>query len=130
MSGLITPYQGGIPNLYTRSGRAGQRGGGFFSSLKRFLIPIGKAILPSLAGGAGDLLSGRGVKETLKKRGLDAGKSALGAVLQTAGGGGGGEEEAATTPSKKYKRAPAPRKGSVSSQQQQKKKRKGTSAWQ
>ena len=127
MSGLITPYQGGIPNLYTRSGRAGQRGGGFFSSLKRFLIPIGKAILPSLAGGAGDLLSGRGVKETLKKRGLDAGKSALGAVLQTAGGGG---EEAATPPSKKYKRAPAPRKGSVSSQQQQKKKRKGTSTWQ
>ena len=126
MSGLITPYQGGIPNLYTRSGRAGQHGGGFFSSLKRFLIPIGKAILPSLAGGAGDLLSGRGVKETLKKRGLDAGKSALGAVLQTAGGG---EEEAATTtPSKKYKRAPAPRKGSVSSQQ---KKRKGpSSAWQ
>ena len=130
MSGLITPYQGGIPNLYTRSGRAGQHGGGFFSSLKRFLIPIGKAILPSLAGGAGDLLSGRGVKETLKKRGLDAGKSALGAVLQTAGGGGGGGEEEATTatPSKKYKRAPAPRKGSVSSQ---KKKRKGpSSAWQ
>ena len=127
MSGLITPYQGGIPNLYTRSGRAGQRGGGFFSSLKRFLIPIGKAILPSLAGGAGDLLSGRGVKETLKKRGLDAGKSALGAVLQTAGGGGG--EEEAATPSKKYKRAPAPRKGSFSSQQL-KKKRKGTSTWQ
>ena len=80
MEGGITPYQGGLSYLYSRGGR--QRGGGFFSSLKRFLIPMGRAVLPSLVRCVGDVMSGRPVVDTLKKRGLEAGKSALIGVMK------------------------------------------------
>lgn len=81
----ISTYQGGIPFVYGRPGR-GQRGGGFLSSLKRFLIPIGKAVLPSLIGGAADvILEKKPLSDTLKKRGFEAGKKALGATMHTAG---------------------------------------------
>ena len=107
MEGGITPYQGGLPYLYTRGGR--QRGGGFFSSLKRFLIPMGRAVLPSLVRGVGDVISGRPVVDTLKKRGLEAGKSALIGVMKgEAKRPAEGEEEVEAPPPKKYKRG-APR---------------------
>ena len=107
--------------MYGRPGR-GQKGGGFFSSLKRFLIPIGKALLPSVLGGASDvLLDKKPLKETLKRRGLEAGKRALGATMNTAGemlGGHNNNNDDAAPPSppppKKYKRrSNAPKKQPV-----------------
>ena len=82
MSNIAT-YQGGLMPLYTRGPIGGQRGSGFFSSLKRFLIPIGKAVLPSLFRGASDLISGRPLAETAKSRGLEAGKRAIGALANS-----------------------------------------------
>ena len=113
----ISTYQGGIPYLYTRAGQAGQRGGGFFSSLKRFLIPIGKAILPSVVGGVGDLIEGKSVKDTVISRGKDAGKRALGAAINTFNEGGGGTP---SPPPKKYKRSNARGGKTVSSKQRRK----------
>ena len=81
----IATYRGGLTPIYTRS-PLGQRGSGFLSSLKRFLIPIGKAVLPSVFRGAKDLLSGKALGETVKNRAVEAGKQALGAVTKTAFG--------------------------------------------
>ena len=102
MSANINSFQGGIPYLYTRSGH-GQRGSGFFSSLKRFLIPIGKAVLPSVVGGVSDLVSGKSFGETAKKRGLAAGKDALGAAARVLGQAGA-PASPPPPPSKKYKK--------------------------
>lgn len=113
----ITPYQGGVPLLYTRVG-AGQRGAGFFSSLKRYLLPIGRALVPSAVGAVGDLMSGKSIGEIARTRGVTAGKRALGAAAHTLGtqfvntGGFGGvkeeqEEQEAQhqqPPPKKYKK--------------------------
>lgn len=128
----ISPYQGGMPLLYSRVG-AGQRGAGFFSSLRKFLVPIGKALLPSAIGAAGDLIGGKSLGEIVKSRGPGAGRRVLGAAATTlakqfAGGDdiGGGDEEAAATPSppKKYKKAHAPPKKSVV-----KRKKKSSGFW-
>lgn len=100
MSEIVT-YQGGLTPIYTRA-PLGQRGSGFFSSLQRFLVPIGKAILPSLFRGANDLLSGKSVGETLKSRGVEAGKNALGALTSVAMGKP--SPTASTRPSAKMQR--------------------------
>lgn len=76
-------YQGGIPSIYTRYSPR-QRGGGFLSSLKRFLLPIAKTALPHLAGAVGDVVSGRDFKETLASRGRAAGAAAIREVGQQA----------------------------------------------
>lgn len=76
MSTTIDPYQGGMPLLYSRYGPR-QTGSGFFSSLKRFLIPIAKSTLPHLAGAVGDLVSGKSVMDVAKSRGRAAGASLL-----------------------------------------------------
>ena len=125
MEGGIIPYQGGLPYLYTRGGR--QRGGGFFSSLKRFLIPMGRAVLPSLVRGVEDVMSGLPVVDTLKKRGLEAGKSALICVRKREAKRAQEEEEeeegVEAPPPKKYKRGSPRTRASVFSrrrnQQQQ-----------
>ena len=131
MEGGITPYQGGFPYLYTRGGR--QRGGGFFSSLKRFLIPMGRAVLPSLVRGVGDVISGRPVVETLKKRGLEAGKSALiGVMKREAQRPQEGEEEegVAAPPPKKYKRGSPRTRASVFTRRRNQPQQQQSSDWQ
>ena len=131
MEGGITPYQGGLPYLYTRGGR--QRGGGFFSSLKRFLIPMGRAVLPSLVRGVGDVISGRPVVETLKKRGLEAGKSALiGVMKREAQRPQEGEEEegVAAPPPKKYKRGSPRTRASVFTRRRNQPQQQQSSDWQ
>ena len=54
-----------------------QRGSGFLSSLKRFVIPLAKRALPHVVGAISDIASGGGVGESLKKRAADAGSDAL-----------------------------------------------------
>ena len=71
MSGIY-PYQGGIDQLHTRASPR-QRGSGFLSGLKRFLIPLAKVALPHVAGAVADIVGGRGAVETLKSRGREAG---------------------------------------------------------
>ena len=122
---ILTVAQGCLSGLYlyTRGGR--QRGGGFFSSLKRFLIPMGRAVLPSLVRGVGDVMSGRPVVDTLKKRGLEAGKSALIGVMKGEAKRAQEQEEGGVEapPPKKYKRGSPRTRASVFSrrrnQQQQ-----------
>lgn len=72
-------YTGGIPALNTRR----QRGGGFFSALKRFLIPVARTALPHVVGAVGDVLSGQSVGDTLKSRGMSAGADVLHSVADT-----------------------------------------------
>ena len=130
--GDIVSYQGGIPFLYTRAGARGQRGSGFFSALKRFLIPIGKAVLPSVFSGVSDVLAGKSVGETLKRRGLEVGKKALGAtvrqVVDTMSNGNKEMEEAGRSaaaelstppPAKKYKKTAHTGRRSILSHRQQ-----------
>ena len=129
--GDIVSYQGGIPFLYTRAGARGQRGSGFFSTLKRFLIPIGKAVLPSVFSGVSDVLAGKSVRETLKRRGLEVGKKALGAtvrqVVDTMSNGNKEMEEVGRPdaesptppPAKKYKRTAHTGRRSILSHRQQ-----------
>jgi len=73
-------YQGGIPSLYTRQG-VRQRGSGFLSGLKRFLVPLAKRALPHLAGAVGDLVGGKKPMDVLKLRGRQAGAD----LIETAG---------------------------------------------
>lgn len=107
-------YQGGLPPLYTRYAAHGQRGAGFLSSVKRFLIPIAKTVLPHVVGGVTDLVSGQDIKTTLKRRGLDAGKSVLKTAVDSITAP---STEASPTPmpKKAYKRKKTPRPKSVSS---------------
>lgn len=72
MSNAYEVYQGGYPVLHSTR-KYGQRGSGFFSSLKKFVLPIAKKLLPHAAGAVSDLVSGRSVKDTLKSRAADAG---------------------------------------------------------
>ena len=114
----MNTYQGGIPYAYSMRSRGTQRGAGFFSSAKKFLLPIGKAILPQVFGGVADvLLKKQPMGEVLQKRGLKAGKRAFGAVVRTMGADD--EDEPAVVPAKKYKRKVAPAK-----KPQKKKKRR------
>ncbi len=79
---MTTPFQGGLP-VYTTRYR--QRGSGFFSSAKRFLMPLAKQGLHEVVGGIGDVISGKkSVKEALIDRagnlassGLDAAKELI-----------------------------------------------------
>lgn len=95
----ISTYRGGLPLLHTRT-PPGQRGSGFLSTLKRFLVPIGKAVLPSVFGGVSDLMEGRSLGETAKSRGLEVGKRALGAVMNTVFG----QQQPAPPPAHKRRR--------------------------
>lgn len=72
----FTPYQGGMPALYTRYGSR-QRGSGFLSAMKRYLIPLARTALPHVAGAVGDIVSGKGLINTLKSRGRGAGADIL-----------------------------------------------------
>ena len=66
-------YRGGLPVLHTRR----QRGSGFLSALKRYVLPIAKRALPHITGAISDIASGDSVKDTLKRRAADAGSDAL-----------------------------------------------------
>ena len=118
-------YRGGYPTLYSRRR---QRGGGFLSTLKRFLVPIAKTILPHAAGAFSDVVSGKDLKQTLKSRALAAGAD----VLEGAGQVGSSMMRGAAAPSppppppaKVYKRkAPSSKKNKTSKQRNQK-RRKG-----
>lgn len=98
----ITPYQGGMPSLHTRFAPR-QRGGGFFSSLKRFLLPLAKTAMPHVAGAVGDLISGRGAVDILKSRGRAAGAD----IMERAAGVIRDESTSPASPPP----APAPQKG-------------------
>lgn len=75
-------YQAGMPSIY--SGGARQRGSGFLSALKRFVLPLAKRVIPHVAGVVSDIAQGGDIKDTLKKRGMEAGAD----VLETAAGQG------------------------------------------
>jgi len=102
-------YQGGIPSLHTRQGLR-QQGSGFFSGLKRFLMPIARKALPHVAGAVGDLFAGQKPMEILKSRGREMGAD----MLETAGHQG----SAALRRRKPIKRKAA-KPSSVSSAKQQ-----------
>lgn len=72
-------YTGGIPPLNSRR----QRGAGFLSTLKRFLVPIAKTVLPQVVGAVGDVLGGKSALDTLKSRGRAAGAGAMHSVADT-----------------------------------------------
>lgn len=93
----MNSFQGGFPVITRR-----QRGSGFFSTLKRYLIPIGKAILPHAAGMVGDVLGGETIGTSLRKRGRSAAKDTLQSVASTAFG----NEENAAPSTKRRKKAP------------------------
>ena len=123
MSSAYDVYQGGLPSLSGRRRGGGQRGSGFFSTIKRFLFPIAKKLIPHAAGAVSDLASGKSFKDTLKSRAANAGadvieaaaSSGADAIRQLGSGGGGGAaggagsmtSSSSTTkrqPEKKYKR--------------------------
>lgn len=78
----MIPFQGGLPSYTTRSR---QRGSGFLSAAKRFLLPVAKRGLKELVGGVGDVISGnKSVGEAFAERGgnlagaaIDQGKDML-----------------------------------------------------
>jgi len=121
----ITPYQGGMPSLRTRHGPR-QRGSGFFSSLKRFLLPIAKTALPHVAGAVGDLIGGRSAMETFKSRGRAAGADIIGKAADVIRESP--PENEVTSPRKGIKRKAAPIRTSVSTLKKKKKTGK-LSAW-
>jgi len=82
MSASYEVFQGGYPVLHTRSKQ--QRGSGFFSALKRFILPIARRLLPHAAGAVSDLASGKSISDTLKNRAASAGAD----VIETAAGQG------------------------------------------
>jgi len=92
----MNTYQGGIPYSTTRIGPY-QRGSGFFSSMRRFLIPLAKTALPHVARAVGDVVSGKTIGDTLKSRGAEAGKDMLHTLSEA-------------MPPKKYKRKAPPKK--------------------
>lgn len=93
-------YTGGIPPLNSRR----QRGAGFLSTLKRFLVPIAKTVLPQVVGAVGDVLGGKSALDTLKSRGRAAGAGAMHSVADTL-------SPNAPPPKRKYKRnAASPQK--------------------
>ncbi len=98
-------FQGGLPSLQTRSR---QRGSGFLGALKRFALPLAKSLLPVAGRAALDVLGGRSAKETLKERGLEAGKHAVGAIAREVI-----PEDEQQPPLKRYKRASAPPKSRI-----------------
>jgi len=108
----ITPFQGGLPPIRTRSR---QHGTGFFSSLKRFIIPVAKTILPHLFGGVSDVVTGKATPlQALKRRGANLAHDVVHQVVDP-------EKDVHTPP-------PAKRPKSHKSkwqQQQQKKKKPG-----
>lgn len=124
-SSAITPYQGGLPVLHTRYGPR-QTGSGFFSSLKRFLIPIAKTAFPHVAGAVGDLVSGKSAKEVLKSRGRSAGASLLRGVGDMIDNREDNSSSAPSVPKKAYKRKATVGKSSVSPK---KRNRKQSSTW-
>jgi len=65
----IVPFQGGFP---AKSGRGRHTGTGFFSFLKRFVVPLAKKALPHIVGGISDVVKGDDPKDVLKRRGANA----------------------------------------------------------
>jgi len=65
----IVPFQGGFP---AKSGRGRHSGTGFFSFLKRFVVPLAKKALPHIVGGISDVVKGDDPKDVLKRRGTSA----------------------------------------------------------
>jgi len=109
----ISPYQGGFPILHTRyRGGGSQRGAGFLSTIKRFLIPIAKTAMPHVFGAIGDVVQGKSALETLKSRGRAAGADVLHGVADHLRGPHSGSAPANRTtaapptsaPKKVYKR--------------------------
>lgn len=76
-------FRGGLPVLHkNQKGRGSIRyrnlkGRGFFSSLKRFLLPLAKRLLPHALNAVQNIAQGKPVADTLKVNAMDAGADLL-----------------------------------------------------
>ena len=87
LQNMYSVYLGGLPVLHKNNngqrGRGGskrfkqQRGKGFFSTLKRFLLPLAKRILPHAFGVAKDVAEGKPIASVLKSKAADVGAELL-----------------------------------------------------
>lgn len=122
-------YRGGLPVLPPTYRR--QRGSGFLSAIGRFAMPIlksvGKAILPSVAGGVGDLIEGSATPmEILKRRAAEAGKNVIKTGVQAVmGQPQRGAEVVMSQPPQGRKRPAQKKVGGPSPSKRRKKKQKG-----
>lgn len=107
----INPFQGGLPAYRTRYN---QRGSGFLSALKRFVVPIARTVLPHVLGGVSDVVRGDSTPmQALKRRGADL-------VTNVAAP----HTSDSRPPTKKYKRAvPPPQKKQKKKKPQQQRRR-------
>lgn len=113
-------YQGGIPSLYTRHGLRQQRGSGFLSGLKRFLLPLARRALPHVAGAVSDIVAGKEpVVDILKTRGRAAGAD----LIESAG------RQASNALRQGIKRSSAPANATPPKKRRQKRPRVKLSKW-
>lgn len=76
----FSPYEGGLPVLTTRSR---QRGTGFLSAARRYLLPVARTALPHVFGAIKDVVSGeKDVKSALLGRAKDFGGDVLSEVKE------------------------------------------------
>jgi len=75
----IVPFRGGFP---AKSSHGRQGGTGFFSFLKRFIVPLAKKVLPHVVSGVKDVVKGEAPLEVLKKRGAAAVNDVVDGITQ------------------------------------------------
>ena len=95
-------FQGGMPVLH----RNRQRGTGFFSTLKRILLPVAKRFLPHVAGTIADIASGGDVGTAIKKRVAKVGTEILGDIVDKVGDYG--RSTNSEPPPKRRRKQPTP----------------------